>query len=125
MRQAKLGVKRSPETRQKISDGKKRAASLDKYTRRFEEFRDEYPDQEEFFDNNREALLELMEDVRSEKELTQLRKHVEIYKVDANTPYEYPSTSVSAVEDLLIELLDFKRELFRRVGDLDKPDVTH
>jgi len=124
MRQAKLGKSRSPETRQKISDGKKRAASFDKRVRRFEELRCEYPDQEDFFDKNEEDLLEMMEEVLSENELVQLRKHVETYRVDPNTPFEYPSTSIFAMEDLMIDLLDFKRELFRTLGDLDKTEIT-
>lgn len=88
--------------------------------RRFEELRREYPGQQDFFDANREALISSLEDVRSEKELTKIRKHIELSRVEANLSYEYPSSSIYAVEDLLIDLLDFKRELFRKVEEMDK-----
>jgi hypothetical protein len=96
-----------------------------KHISRLAELRADYPAETEFFDKNAEALLESMEDVRSENELNHLHQSFEAVELTSNVSYDYPSTSVFAVEDLLIDLLDFKRELFRQVGKYDKLDILH
>jgi len=70
-----------------------------------------YPGQEEFFVDNRDELLFAMRDVRTEKELTDIRRYVETAALRADEPYQYESTSCYAAEDAMIALLDFKRLL--------------
>ena len=89
------------------------------------EFRDQYPACEEFFAENEDALLARMGNVRTEKELEYPHQSILTSSLRSDLSYEYPSTSVFAVEDLLIDLLDFKRELFRQVGEFDRIDITH
>ena len=140
IRDARLGTNHSSETKNRISESmasvpkskdhknnisKTRTSNIDRNLKRFEDMRSEYPTESKFFEDNRDALLEFMEEVRSEKELTQLRKHIEVSNLDRDLSFDYPSTSIFAVEDILVEILDFKRELFRQVGELSDIDVTH
>jgi len=132
MRAAKLGVNKDPETRRKI--GKSVSKSLTgttksaehrehisnslldletKCLRRFEEMKADYPGEEEFFDANKTALLFAMRDCRSEKELVDLRRYVEVTQIDSSLSYEYSSSSIYAAEDTLLALLDAKRLLER------------
>ncbi len=78
---------------------------------RFEELKANYPEQEDFFLDNENELLFAMRDVRTEKELTDIRRYVETAALRANEPYQYFSSSCYAAEDTMIALLDFKRFL--------------
>ena len=130
IRQARLGTSRCPETKQKIgksvreslTNTKKSPQHRDnianslfdlekKCARRFEEMKADYPGQEEFFDANRHELLPAMEDCKSEKELTDLRRYVEISQIESTFGYEYSSSSIYAAEEVIITLLDAKRLL--------------
>jgi len=77
---------------------------------RFISIRSEYPGFEEFFDKNKVKLLQAMRDVRSEKELRDIRKYIETTPIEAVPEecikYQYSSSSIFAQEDLVIELLD-------------------
>jgi hypothetical protein len=81
----------------------------EKCVRRFEELKANYPDQEEFFEENEADLLFAMRDLRTEKELGDIRKHVENAILRQDEPYQYSSSSCYAAEDAMIALLDFKR----------------
>jgi hypothetical protein len=130
MRQAKLGTVHSPETKRKIGESVSRSISgtpkssehrdrisesLTDYEgrclTRFEELKSEYPEQAEFFEDNKSELLFALQDVRSENELRDLRDYIELSRVEAKLSYEYSSSSVYAAEDLMIALLDAKRGL--------------
>jgi hypothetical protein len=120
------GFKHSDDTKRKIADSlrgtplsearrdniaqAKAMYDLDeKCVRRFEELKANYPDQEEFFEENEADLLFAMRDVRTEKELSDIRKNVENAVLRPEEPYQYSSSSCYAAEDAMIALLDFKR----------------
>jgi len=128
IRQARLGRTHAPETKEKIretlrgvpksTDHRDRISSalLDleaKCLRRFEELKQDYPEHHEFFDANKSELLRAMQDVRSEKELKDLRRYIEVSQVESTLSYDYPSTSYLAAEDTFIALIDAKRILER------------
>ncbi len=121
IRQARLGIKHKLGTRSKIShsmSGKHKTPehidhlsesmfNLDaKCLERFNELKAEYPDQKEFFEQNREDLLFAMRDVKSEKELTDIRRYVECHSLHNSLTYEYSSSSCYAAEDAMIALVD-------------------
>ncbi len=81
----------------------------------FEELKREYPAFEVFFNKNKEDILFLMEDIQSESRLKDPTGQVEVYAIGARLSYEYPSSSFSSAEDVLIELLDAKRDILRGV----------
>ena len=103
------GFKHSEETKAKISDARKRR-SLGAY--RLADLRANYPDKQEFFDDNEAELLIAMQDVRTEGELRALRKYIESEPLYREVSYHYSSSSCYAAEDVVIALLDLKRELF-------------
>jgi hypothetical protein len=122
------GFKHSEETKQKISDAHKGiplapphrdsiALAKARYNldeqcvRRFEDLRDDYPGQEDFFLENRAELLFAMRDVRTEQELRDIRLYIETNPLRPDEPYQYSSSSCYAAEDAMIALLDFKRLL--------------
>lgn len=126
MREAKLGKERDPETRKKIRNSllevpkspDHRAnlsnALLDlegKCLQRFEELKAGYPGHEDFFDANKSELLYAMQDVRSDQELKDLRKYIEVFQIESTLSYEYSSSSMYAAEDAMIALIDTKRFL--------------
>jgi hypothetical protein len=78
---------------------------------RLKELKSDYPDQGVFFDENESELLFAMRSLRSEKELNYIRKHIETTRLLPDEPYQYSSSSYHAAEDVMIELLDFKRLL--------------
>ena len=137
IRQARLGTLRRSETKEKIGKGVREsltgttkspqhrdniANSLfdleKKCTRRFEEMKADYPGQEEFFDTHKHELLSAMEDCKSEKELTDLRRYVEVSQIESTFGYEYSSSSIYAAEEVIITLLDAKRFLELSVNPL-------
>lgn len=126
MRGRKPGYKHSQETKEKIrksltgtSHPEKRKTNIAKGKRlhnldskcsaRFEELKANYPEQEEFFMDNKDELLFAMVDVRTEKELNAIRKYIETGLLRPDEPYQYSSSSCYAAEDSMIALLDFKR----------------
>jgi hypothetical protein len=111
IRQSLLGVPHPEERKDNISRGKSLYEQDEKCVARLEELRDNYPEQEGFFLDNREELLFAMRDVRTEKELSDIRKYVEIAALRTDEPYQYSSSSCYASEDATIALLDFKRLL--------------
>ena len=121
MRQAHLGTKHGSGTRSKIShsmSGKNKSTdhrdhiaesmfNLDaKCLERYNALKAEYPDQEEFFEQNQEDLLFAMQDIKSEKELTDIRRYIESAPLHNSLTYEYSSSSCYAAEDAMIALVD-------------------
>ena len=81
--------------------------------KRLQELKDEYPEQETFFNDNNSELLLAMRNIRSETELNHISRYVENGFLKDSEPYQYQSSSCYAAEDALIALLDFKRFLQR------------
>jgi len=121
IRQSHLGTKQELGTRSKISrsmsgknktrDHKDRLSesmfNLDaKCLERYNALKAEYPDQEEFFEQNQEDLLFAMQDIKSEKELTDIRRYIESAPLHNSLTYEYSSSSYFAAEDAMIALVD-------------------
>lgn len=111
MAEAKQGRKYGPDHRDSISQAKLVYGLDEKCVQRFEDLKANYPEQEDFFLDNEEELLMAMRDVRTEKELTDIRKYVETAALRPDEPYQYETTSCYAAEDAMIALLDFKRLL--------------
>lgn len=86
----------------------------------FEELKKEYPSFEIFFDKNKEDIIFLMEDVQSERRLGDPTGQVEVFSVGPRLSYDYPTTSYSSAEDVLIELIDAKRELLRGTRKIEE-----
>lgn len=126
----KPGYKHSVATKQKISEamsGRTKtkehrshisASMFDldgKCSSRLKSLRKEYPGQENFFDDNEEELLFAMQDIRSEKELDDIKRFLETKTLgqlrQGDRVYQYSSSSCYAAEDAMIALLDFKRLL--------------
>lgn len=105
------GFKHSEETKLKISQAKSMYDLDEKCVARFEELKANYPEQEEFFEDNEADLLFAMRDLRTEKELSDIRRYVENAALRPDEPYQYSSSSCYAAEDAMIALLDFKRYL--------------
>jgi len=103
------------EHRENISKTKLMYGLDEKCVQRFEDLKANYPEQEDFFLDNEDALLIAMRDVRTEKELTDIRRYIETAALRPDEPYLYKSTSCYAAEDAMIDLLDFKRLLQKRL----------
>lgn len=84
-------------------------------TRRYEALLAEYPGEERFFENNMSDLFFAMEDIRTDSELSDIRRLYETFNLSTEHPFQYASSSCYAAEDAMIELLDFKRSLVNRV----------
>lgn len=121
IRQSRLGTKQELGTRSKISlslSGKNKSPehkdhiseslfNLDaKCLQRYKELKAEYPDQKEFFDQNQDDLIFAMQDIKSEKELTDIRRYIESAPLHNTLTYEYSSSSCFAAEDAMIALVD-------------------
>ncbi len=128
MRAAKRGTNRPQETKNKISATKKGQSFSEEHcdnlsttkamyyldekcVQRFEDLKANYPEQEDFFLDHQDELLFAMRDIRTEKELTDIRRYVETAALRTDEPYQYSSSSCYAAEDAMIALLDFKRLL--------------
>jgi hypothetical protein len=122
------GFKHSEETKSKISQAMKGQSFTEEHrdhlseaklfrdldgkcARRFEELKANYPDQNEFFNENEAELIFAMRDVRTEKELRDIRRYVETAALRTDEPYQYSSSSCYAAEDAMITLLDIKSYL--------------
>jgi len=86
----------------------------------FEDLKREYPSFEEFFNKNKEEILFLMEDIQNEVQIQTPSGHVEVSSIASQLSYIYPSTSVFAAEDLLIALIDAKRDILRGIKQLNE-----
>lgn len=124
IRQSMSGRSKSKEHREAISSS---LYDLErKCVLRFLELRSEYPEHQEFFDNNREELLFAMRSIKSEKELRDIRKYIETTPLEdapqVSTSYQYSSSSCYAQEDAMIALLDaasfLRKILITNDGDL-------
>jgi len=111
MSEAKRGRHYSSEHRENISRAKLVYGLDEKCVRRFEDLKANYPEQEDFFLDHQDELLLAMRDVRTEKELTDIRRYIETAALRTNDGYQYFSSSYYAAEDAMIELIDFKRRL--------------
>jgi len=128
MRAAKRGTVRPQEIKNKISATKKGQPFTEEHcdnlsttkamyyldekcVARFEELKSTYPELEDFFLDHQDELIFAMRDVRTEKELSDIRRYVETAALRANDGYQYLSSSCYAAEDAMIELIDFKRHL--------------
>jgi hypothetical protein len=111
IRRSLSGTSHPEERRENIAKGKSLYELDEKCLNRFEEMKANYPEQEEFFVENRDELLFAMRDVRTENELSDIRRYVETAALRPDEPYQYSSTSCYAAEDAMIALLDFKRLL--------------
>lgn len=96
---------------------------------RFLEMRSEYPGQEEFFDSNRKALLIAMRDIKSETELRDIRRYVEILTIEeipqAYLEYQYDSSSIYAHEAAMVDLIDAATFLRKALRTKDKNALLH
>ncbi len=123
IRLSKIGSIQSYETRQKIRDtllGRSHSplrrdnislgmSDLDrKCLLRYQELVDTYPEHLQFFEENREDVLEALQDIKTEQELDDVLKKYETvdYAYCCKLPYQYDSSSVYAQEDVMIKLLD-------------------
>lgn len=121
IRQSRLGSKQKPTTKFKISKsmlGKIKSTEhkdhisnsmfnlREKCLQRYNELKTEYPEQKEFFETNRKDLLSRMEDIKSEKELRDIRRYIESVPLHNSFTYEYSSSSYFASEDAIIALVD-------------------
>ena len=125
--------KHSPETRQKISEAMKGQEKSKEHREklsqlsfdreadhrmlyidnlcldRLAELKANYPDQEEFFEENETALLMALRDVKSDKEIDDITRYIETENIDryaGSLSYQYASSSFYAQEDAVIALLD-------------------
>jgi hypothetical protein len=126
----KTGYEHSEETKEKIStsmtgktktEAHKYALSESRHNsdsrclQRFLDMRKEYPGHSAFFDNNKVKLLRAMRNIKSEKELRDIRRYIETTHLE-DVPqmclaYQYDSSSIYAQEDAMIELIDTVRFL--------------
>jgi hypothetical protein len=123
MRQAKLGHTCSEEERKAMATQRAHKDLENKCMGRFKAMRSEYPGHEDFFDTNQEELLVAMRDLKSEKELRDIRRYFETTHIDeapqAFLQYQYESSSVFAHEEIMVDLIDaaaFLRSELRTKG---------
>ena len=123
MRQAKLGHTCSEEERKAMATQRAHKDLENKCMNRFKAMRSEYPGHEDFFDTNQEELLVAMRDLKSEKELRDIRRYFETTHIDeapqAFLQYQYESSSVFAHEEIMVDLIDaaaFLRSELRTKG---------
>jgi hypothetical protein len=76
---------------------------------RFVELKANYPDQAEFFEENETALLIALRDVKSDKEIDDIKRYIETEDIDryaGTLSYQSATTSFHAQEDAVIKLID-------------------
>jgi len=129
MRQSKLGTPRSEADRRSIAIGRAFADLESKCLYRFLEMRAEYPGHEAFFDSNRKELLLAMRDIKSEKELQDIRRYIETTPIEdvpqACLQYQYDSGSLYAQEDAMVALVDAAAFLRKSMRTKDENSVSH
>lgn len=102
--QSLSGRTKTPEHRDRIAEGMSDPQS--RCFSRFLELKAEYPGHEGFFEENKEELLYALEDIKSEKELDNIRRYIENCPIDRSYSYQYSSSSCFAAEDTMIALID-------------------
>jgi hypothetical protein len=113
IRESLRGKPHPEERKESIAQGKSLYELDEKCIARYEDLKANYPGQEDFFLDHQDELLFAMRDVRTEKELTDIRRYVETAALRPDEPYQYNSSSCYAAEDAMIALLDFKRLMGR------------
>jgi len=81
---------------------------------RLAELKANYPDHEEFFEENETALLIALREVKSDKEIDDIKRYIETEDIDkyaGSLSYQYASSSFYAQEDAVIALIDTCRYL--------------
>jgi len=116
MRAAHKGSSQTEETREKISRAKAMYDLDGKCAKRYDALCAQYPEEQEFFEENVAELIFAMQDVLTDKELSDIRRFHETVTLHADTPYQYTSTSCFAAEDVMIELIDRKRAFERQMS---------
>jgi len=127
IRQALKGSSKSEATRDAMADSH---YDIDlKCMRRFLEMRSEYPGCEDFFDSNKAKLLWAMRDIKSEKELRDIRKYIETTSLE-DVPqfylqYQYDSSSIYAQEEAMVLLVDAASFLRKTLRTKDENALLH
>ncbi len=130
----KPGYKHSEETKDKISQALSGRTKTERHknhiavsmydldgrcAKRLEELRTDYPEQEEFFDENEEALLLALRDTRTRRELDDICRYIETKELsqirESQRAYQYSSSSCYAAEIVMVDLIDFKRFLEKSI----------
>ena len=138
IKEAHQGLQQSTQTRRKISEsmkGREKSAthrsklselSFDREAvsgalyldnrclDRLAELKANYPDHEEFFEENETALLIALRDVKSDKEIEDITRYIESEDIDryaGSLSYQYASSSFYAQEDAVIAVIDTLRYL--------------
>lgn len=129
MRDAKLGKPRSAEDREAIAQARRYSDLEVRCMQRFLEMRAEYPGCEDFFDSNKAKLLFAMRDIKSEKELRDIRKYIETTHLE-DVPqiclqYQYDSTSIYEQERAMVDLIDAANFLRKAIGTKDENILLH
>jgi len=114
IRKALTGTPHPEKRKESIAKGKALYELDEKCITRFEELKSGYPEQEDFFLDHQDELLFAMRDVRTEKELRDIRRYVETLTLRPDEPYQYSSSSCYAAEDVMIALIDFKRSIIQK-----------
>jgi hydroxypyruvate isomerase len=129
MREAKLGKTRSEEDKAAISQARRHSDLEARCMQRFLEMRAEYPGCEDFFDSNKAKLLFAMRDIKSEKELRDIRKYIETTHLE-DVPqvclqYQYDSTSIYEQERAMVDLIDAANFLRKTLSTKDENLLLH
>jgi hypothetical protein len=122
--ESRLGHSPSPETRVRISTSLKNHIRTEEHNEnisqgkldtdrlclsRFLELKGMYPEHEDFFEENKAPLLIALRDIKSDKEMDDIQRYVEVESLDRYTgtlSYQNASSSVYAQEDAVILLID-------------------
>ena len=111
------GVPKPSEHHAKITRSNRERDLAIRCMERLEDLRNSYPTEALFFDEYEPELLLAMQDVRTEKELMDIRLYVEVAPLRPGLPYSQASSSYFAAEDVMIALLDFKIHIERTLLD--------
>ena len=108
------GQEKSESHREKISFGK---LDIDgRCMARLAELKANYPDHAEFFEENEIPLLIALREVKSDKEIDDIKKYIETGDIDRyskSLSYQSSSSSFQAHEDTVIDLLDYYHKCIR------------
>ena len=129
MRAAKLGKKRSAADCDSMSLARAHKDLETRCLERFVAMRAEYPGCEEFFDTNKPRLLIAMRDIKSEKELRDIRKYIETTHLEdvpqVYLQYQYDSSSIYAQEEAMVSLVDAASFLRKALRTKDENVLLH
>jgi len=108
------GQEKSDAHREKISFG---MLDIDgRCMARLAELKANYPDHAEFFAENEIPLLIALREVKSDKEIDDIKKYIETGDIDRyskSLSYQSASSSFQAHEDTVIDLLDYYHQCIR------------